>query len=768
MRGLEHIIKKTFLTVATAATMFISANAQYNVSGTIRTLDDQVTGAPLANSKVSMDNGAIIAFTDANGHYELTDVPAGTHTIAISKQNYKGFSKTLDVESNITLNGCEPNEQVTNDLGTGNFTAAQFSEVYPGTSGYWYPDVVAIAFVDTLTGDRAIANNALGLVDDWTKAPHTSMTYLMKRTLFRVVPESAARDTGLLVYVHSDGGYTYRYGDPARPGFIKNAESHMTRAADLLFKHEAGARGREAVYGSVSSRPSNFDPYIQTMTDINQIDLTILNLYDNHRRAMMRGEQGYPLESITDFDLEPTSKENILSPVNGGQYPTGLRVKFTSDIQADKYRVLILDAASNVVVNKMVQHADTIFNLVSGLNGSIQVQAINSLGAGPMSDEVSFSINSNLPGNNVITTPNNGATEQPSTLTTAWTQSTNATKYNLEVALDNAFTNMIIDSTLYGITNTSATIKLPAGKTLYERVRGENTQGNGQWATTVSYTIQKPKPGDTEITSQYNGEVEVAVPATFTTSTATNAESYQFRIFDKDNNLKLDTILNNNSFVYGKLATNRQNTIMSRAKNSSQTGDWSSIITFTTYDNAPTVSTISPTSDSDVDVSKDTPFTWYANDTDGDALKYTVEIQNNEQDTTIYDLSNKNYNLAKGFLKPQKTYNYTITADDGTKTGTATGTLNTTITSTTVIENDKTRRAYPNPTTGILNIEGYSNGKTYVEIYSIDGKLLEDITINAYGQFKEEIDLTKYKPGIYKVQETRKGITEEAYEIIKL
>ena len=55
---------------------------------------------------------------------------------------------------------------------------------------------------------------------------------------------------------------------------------------------------------------------------------------------------------------------------------------------------------------------------------------------------------------------------------------------------------------------------------------------------------------------------------------------------------------------------------------------------------------------------------------------------------------------------------------------------------------------YPNPTTGLVNVE--AEGMTHVEVYDNEGRRLQDYS--AYGADKLTIDMTRYATGVYFVR----------------
>ena len=112
------------------------------------------------------------------------------------------------------------------------------------------------------------------------------------------------------------------------------------------------------------------------------------------------------------------------------------------------------------------------------------------------------------------------------------------------------------------------------------------------------------------------------------------------------------------------------------------------------------------------------------------------------------------YTLTKGFLKPQKTYKYTITEDDGKKFTTSnTGQFNTRIvTGINDIILNTAILIYPNPATNEITVE-YTltrSLKIGICLYNLGGKNLIRQSLEEYaGPQSHRINLTSIGKGIF-------------------
>jgi len=77
-------------------------------------------------------------------------------------------------------------------------------------------------------------------------------------------------------------------------------------------------------------------------------------------------------------------------------------------------------------------------------------------------------------------------------------------------------------------------------------------------------------------------------------------------------------------------------------------------------------------------------------------------------------------------------------------------------------------KLYPNPTKGIINLEGKVRGseKIHWEVYNLQGKLMDNGTEEVFGKFKENIDLSEFKNGMYFLK-FKSGSIIQSFKIVK-
>ena len=127
----------------------------------------------------------------------------------------------------------------------------------------------------------------------------------------------------------------------------------------------------------------------------------------------------------------------------------------------------------------------TISGIGSVASGSYNFALVGTSGAITKSANVSLGV-FNPVGNITLTSPSNGNTEESFTPTLMWNSDSNATSYDVEVATDSAFTNIVASE---NVTTNSYTLSgLSQVTTYYWRVKGKNFCGDGSYSSAFSFT----------------------------------------------------------------------------------------------------------------------------------------------------------------------------------------------------------------------------------------------------------------------------------------
>jgi hypothetical protein len=137
----------------------------------------------------------------------------------------------------------------------------------------------------------------------------------------------------------------------------------------------------------------------------------------------------------------------------------------------------------------------TISNISAGLEGSFTIEIEGDAAGNTKSASAGLDLFSSQPGIPVIQTPANGAEDIPLQPAFTWTAAARAATYDIEIATDSSFTNIVNTGT--GLTEPSYTpdIELDSSTIFYWRVRASNSCGEGTYSSTASFTTVL-LPGD--------------------------------------------------------------------------------------------------------------------------------------------------------------------------------------------------------------------------------------------------------------------------------
>lgn len=138
--------------------------------------------------------------------------------------------------------------------------------------------------------------------------------------------------------------------------------------------------------------------------------------------------------------------------------------------------------------------AFTIGNTAAVAAGAYNVQVTGTSGPLVHSDTVALNVSTIAAGAPTLLTPANGALNVAVQPTFTWAAGANAVAYDLEIATDAAFTNIVHSATgIPGTTYSGATLN--TGTTYHWRVRGSNGCGLSAYTAAFSFTTQAA-PGD--------------------------------------------------------------------------------------------------------------------------------------------------------------------------------------------------------------------------------------------------------------------------------
>jgi choice-of-anchor B domain-containing protein len=129
-----------------------------------------------------------------------------------------------------------------------------------------------------------------------------------------------------------------------------------------------------------------------------------------------------------------------------------------------------------------------------------------------------------------LTTPANGATGQVLQPSFTWGAVADATSYDLDVATDAGFSNIVLSADGLTATNYTPTAALNTGTTYYWRIQTNGTCGSSPYSATFSFTTQVAVPSAPTLLTPTNGATNQSLQPTLTWNVVSGATSYSLQV----------------------------------------------------------------------------------------------------------------------------------------------------------------------------------------------------------------------------------------------
>ena len=295
-------------------------------------------------------------------------------------------------------------------------------------------------------------------------------------------------------------------------------------------------------------------------------------------------------------DVPDLKQINLSSPSNGAaDQPTTLTFTWKPDSEAENYQIIINDqqSFSDPLIDEVT--SDASFKspeLDYGTTYYWGVRALADDESGEWSETWSFTTKTeDVPDLKQVnlSSPSNGAADQPTTLTLTWKPDSEAENYQIKIDENNNFSNSTIDK---NITESSIDVNgLEYETTYYWKVRAMAGDNIGKWSKTWSFTTEPIEEDDeyldlpaVTLSSPKNGATVEPINPTFNWQQIDDAEHYQIRIHD-DNSLSnpmIEESVKETSFSVPELEAGTTYFWAVRARAGDETSEWSDVWTFTT------------------------------------------------------------------------------------------------------------------------------------------------------------------------------------------
>lgn len=241
--------------------------------------------------------------------------------------------------------------------------------------------------------------------------------------------------------------------------------------------------------------------------------------------------------------------------------------------------------------------------------------------------------------------PANGSNQLIEPIEFSWSSITGATKYFLQVATNNTFTNFLYNDS--NLTNTSKQISgFQNGSTYYWRVKAGNSKEWSSWSTINTLTFNRTTvPDPLMLISPHNGSFQVSEPVHLIWAASNGSEKYWIQVA-MDSNFTMffvnDSSYSLTSFFLAYLQTGSTYYWRIKSRNAIGWNEWSSVWHFQ-YQGPPSPPVILMPDHNSNQTTEPIVFSW---DTSHSSTNYWLQISNNSNfnnlvynDSTIINVS---------------------------------------------------------------------------------------------------------------------------------
>ncbi|MBI3005411.1 MAG: fibronectin type III domain-containing protein [Ignavibacteriales bacterium] len=370
---------------------------------------------------------------------------------------------------------------------------------------------------------------------------------------------------------------------------------------------------------------TTFDQSGVTATTFNASSLSLSTIYFWRVNAMNAGGSG-DWSAVWSFTTVPPPPDmpTLFSPGNGtNELPTTLTLTWNAASGAESYRLQVATSTNftNLVVDQSGIQSTS--REVSGLaNNKTHYWRVNASNAGGTSDWSpvwSFTTFDPPPSAPTLVSPDDGATDQPMTLTLSWSSAESNGTYRLQVSTSSLFTTLLVDDST--LTNTFREITgLSQNTTYYWRVRVTTSGGTSNWSSVRNFTTVPPPPSAPLLLSPASGSTGISTNPTLSWNASSGASAYRVQLSE---DLTFSTWIVDDSAITDWRVN---------ASNSGGISPWSEVWNFVTIPESPPPPILVSPTDAAQNISTSPTLSW--NPSEG-AVTYHLQISSNSAFSVI-------------------------------------------------------------------------------------------------------------------------------------
>ncbi len=228
----------------------------------------------------------------------------------------------------------------------------------------------------------------------------------------------------------------------------------------------------------------------------------------------------------------------LQSPANGSVvFTTTPSFAWSAVVGATSYRIQVSsDSSFGMTAINVSNITTTGYTAASGnLNSNTtyywRISGFNANGYGPWSERWVFSTSTGAPPP-VLLSPSNGQTGVLLSVVLDWSNSVNAINYDMTLATDSLFQNVIADARL--LSNSSYSVQSPLltyNTVYYWRARANSSSGSSDWSAAWRFrTVQIGMPSTPGLQIPSNGAVNVLLPGYFRWMASSYVSHYKLQV----------------------------------------------------------------------------------------------------------------------------------------------------------------------------------------------------------------------------------------------
>ncbi len=232
--------------------------------------------------------------------------------------------------------------------------------------------------------------------------------------------------------------------------------------------------------------------------------------------------------------IAPPPAPTLVSPANGStNQPTSLTLNWNPASGAVSYRTqiatdslfaaLVLDDSTNTTTTRPVD------SLSNSTLYYWRVNAKNSGGTSAYSAVWKFTTVVVAPSAPVLSSPGNGALNQPISPTLQWNAAGGATSYHVQLASDSLFSSIVLDDSTVAGTSRQAG-PLSSNSTYFWRVSAKNSGGTSAYSSVWNFTTGIAPPPAPTLLSPVSGSTNQPTTLTLSWNSSATAASYRLQV----------------------------------------------------------------------------------------------------------------------------------------------------------------------------------------------------------------------------------------------